>query len=161
MFLDNLKLVLDIVAAITVIAGVIIALLQFRDQNHLRQIDTIFRIYSQFGQESFARHFRLVTRWNYETYAEFLEKSPMDEDISLIVVSTLYEHMGLLLKRKYASIGLLNDLLGDTVLMVWAKVEPIWLGFRKKYNEPEMAIWFEYLHDAIVQYKAKIKDKPV
>ncbi len=142
-----------------VIIGVIIALLQLRHAYRLRQADTVIRLYSSFGEETFVRHFRRVTSWDYKTYEAFLEKSTEDDDISLTIVSTLFETMGLLLKRKLAPIDLLDDLLGGVVLLAWPKVNPIWVGFRAKYDMPDAAEWFEYLYDAIAHRLPQPEEK--
>jgi len=64
MFLDNLRQILGVVSPLAVAVGVFIALLQLRNQHRLRQIDTVMRLYSSFGQDPFVRHFHRVTNWN-------------------------------------------------------------------------------------------------
>ncbi len=157
MFLDDLKEILAVITPLAVAVGVIIALLQLRNQYRLRQIDTVMRLYSHFGDESFVRHFNRVTNWNYTTYEDYLERRTEDDYISLTVVTVFFEAMGLLLKRKLAPIDLIDDLLSGPILLAWPKAEPIWIGFRKQYGVPAAAEWFEYLHHAIVQRLATLK----
>ena len=125
MSLDALQQILAIAAPIAVTLGVIIALLQLRNQNRLRQIDTVMRLYSSFGQESFLRHFERVTTWGYDTFEAYRENSTSDDQISLMVVGVFFENMGLLLKRKLAILELLDDLLSGPILLAWPKARPI------------------------------------
>ena len=111
MFLNDLKELLAIVTPLAVAVGVIIALLQLRNQYRLRQIDTVMRLYSHFGDDSFVRHFNRVTNWDYQNYEAYLEKRTEDDYISLTVVTFFFEAMRLLLKRKLAPIDLIDDLL--------------------------------------------------
>ena len=116
-FLDNLKQILGVVSPLAVAVGVIIALLQLRNQHRLRQIDTVMRLYSSFGQDPFVRHFKRVTDWTFETYEAYLEKGTEEDYISLTVVTVFFEGMGLLLKRKLAPIDLLDDLLSGPIIL--------------------------------------------
>jgi hypothetical protein len=157
-FLDNLKQILGVVSPLAVAVGVIIALLQLRNQHRLRQIDTVMRLYSSFGQDPFVRHFKRVTDWTFETYEAYLEKGTEEDYISLTVVTVFFEGMGLLLKRKLAPIDLLDDLLSGPILLAWPKARPVWLGFRAHYGVPAAAEWFEFLHDSIVRRSGGLKE---
>lgn len=159
MFLNDLKELLAIVTPLAVAVGVIIALLQLRNQYRLRQIDTVMRLYSHFGDDSFVRHFNRLTNWDYQTYEAYLEKRTEDDYISLTVVTVFFEAMGLLLKRKLAPIDLIDDLLSGPILLAWPKAKPIWVGFRTQYGVPAAAEWFEFLHNAMVQRLANLKEK--
>ena len=159
MFIADLKEILAIVTPLAVAVGVIIALLQLRNQYRLRQIDMVMRLYSRFGDDSFVRHFSRVTNWDYETYEAYLERRTEDDYISLTVVTVFFEAMGLLLERKLAPIDLVDDLLSGPILLAWPKVQPIWIGFREQYGVPAAAEWFEYLHLVIVQRLATLKER--
>lgn len=156
MTLEIVQAVLSIAAPLSVIVGIIIALVQLRNQNRLRQLEIVMKLYSSFGEQTFVRHYHRVTHWKYKTYADYRKQSDMDDDVSLLVVSVFFEHMGLLLKRNFAPIDLLDDLLSGPILDVWPKVRPIWIGLREEYNHPAWAEWFEFFHDAMVRRMAQL-----
>lgn len=158
-FLNDLKELLAIVTPFAVAVGVIVALLQLRNQYRLRQIDTVMRLYSHFGDDSFVRHFSRVTNWDFQNYEAYLERRTEDDYISLTVVTVFFESMGLLLKRNLAPIDLIDDLVSGPILLAWPKVQPIWVGFRAQYGVPAAAEWFEFLHGAILRRLAKLKDR--
>ena len=144
-------------APLALIIGVVIALFQFRHQRHLRELEIVMRLYSTFGEEQFLRHFRRVAGWKHETYAAYRQRNDPDDYISLMVVSVFFENMGLLLKRRFAPIHLLDDLLSGPILEIWPKVEPVWAGLHKENHQPSWAEWFEYFHDAMARRMAGSK----
>jgi hypothetical protein len=91
MSLSNLKDFLAIVAPIMVAIEAIIALLQLRNQNLLRQIDIVLRLYSKFGDEAFARHFIRFTNLNLATYEDYLKNSSPDNYLSLAITTGFFE----------------------------------------------------------------------
>jgi hypothetical protein len=161
LFLEAFQQILSVAAPLAVTAGVIVALLNLRNQYRLRQFDTVMRLYSHFGEDAFVRHFNRVTNWSYDTYDAYLEKRTEDDYISLTVVTVFFEGMGLLLKRKLAPIDLIDDLLSGPILLAWPKTQPIWVGFRAQYNVPAAAEWFEFLYYAMARRLARLEgNKP-
>ena len=156
MTIDTLQRVISMAASLALITGVIIALIQLRNQQHLRELEIVMRLYATFGEEQFLRHYRRVASWQNETYAAFRQRNDPEDYISLMVVSVFFENMGLLLKRKFARITLLDDLLSGPVLEIWPKVQPVWAGLRAEYNQPSWSEWFEFFHDAMVRRMAKL-----
>src|SRR3989304_8199179 len=156
MLLEFIQQVFAAAAPLAVTVGVIIALLQLRNQNRLRQIDTVMRLFSSFGQESFLHHYRRVTTWKYDTYKAFQKEAGEEDHMSLMVVSVFFENMGLLYKRKLASLELLDDLLSGPIISAWRKVKPIWVGRRAEYNQPQWSEWFELLSEDMAKRLANL-----
>ena len=157
MGLDTLQHILAPAASLALIAGVIIATLQFRNQQHLRELEIVMRLYATFGEEHFVRHYLRVSKWPYKTFEAYREKGDPEDLVSLMVVSVFFENMGLLLKRGYAPLPLLDDLLSGPVLDSWPKVAPIWSGLRAQFNQPSWAEWFEFFHDEMANRMARLK----
>jgi hypothetical protein len=150
---------LSVVAPLAVSIGVIIALLQLRNQYRLRQIDTLMRLFLYFGQEGWIRHFNRVTAWKYKTYDAYRKKRSEDDHVSLMVVSGFFENVGILHKRGLAPLDLIDDLASGPILLSWRKVGPIWAGLRAEYGQPQWAEWYEALNDAMVERLAKSERK--
>lgn len=159
MSFDSFQQALAAAAALAVAVGVVIALLELRGQNRLHQIDTVMRLFSSFGEESFLHHYRRVTSWPFASYEDFREGATEDDHVSLMVVSVFFENMGLLYRRKLAPIDLLDDLLSAPIVTTWQKVRPIWDGMRAEYSQPQWVEWFELLNDAIVARVARPNGK--
>ena len=159
MSFQTFQQILSVVAPIAVTTGVIIALLQLRNQYRLRQIDTVMRLFLYFGGEEYTRHFNRVTNWKYKTYKVYRKKRSDDDHVSLLVVSAFFENLGLLYKRGLAPLDLIDDLASGAILLSWQRVGPIWVGLRAEYGQPQWAEWFEALHDALVERLAKLDRK--
>jgi len=159
MSFDVIQQALATAAPLAVIIAVIIALLQLRGQNRLRQFDTVMRLFTSFGQDSFIRHYRRVTTWKYDTYEAFKKKATEDDHVSLMVVSVFYENMGLLYKRRLAPLELLDDLNSAPIISSWQKVKPIWVGLRAEYGQPQWVEYYEMLSDAMVERLTRLEGK--
>jgi hypothetical protein len=149
MAVDTIQRILTIAAPIAVIIGVIIALLQLRNQTRLRQFELAMRLHSRLGEEHFVRHYQRVMGWKYRSYAAFRNKKSPEDHVSLLIVGVFFENMGLLLKRGLAPIDLLDDMLSGPILEAWPKTRPIWIGLREEHDHPAWAEWFEYLYNAM------------
>jgi hypothetical protein len=159
MSLETIQHILGIAAPIVGIVGVVIALIQLRNQNRLRQMDTVMHLFSSFGSETFLNHFERVMGWKFDTYESFKKKASDDDSVSLMVVSVFFENMGLLYKRKLASLELLDDLLSGPIISAWRKVKPIWVGRRVEFNQPQWAEWFEMLSEDMAKRLASLESK--
>jgi hypothetical protein len=156
---DIIQKTFTIAAPLAVIIGVIIALFQLHSQNRLRQIDTVMRLFSSFGQESFLHHYRRVTTWKFDTYEDFQKNAGENDHVSLMIVSVFFENMGLLHKRRLAPLDLLDDLLSAPIINSWRKVKVIWAGLRAEYDQPQWVEWFELLNNAMVERLAWLEGK--
>lgn len=92
MLSEQIKELLSLAAPIAIIFGVVIALLELRNQTRLRTIDTVMRIFVTFGTEGFIRRFRRVTTWDFDTFEKFQEKATEEDYESLYVVSVFFEN---------------------------------------------------------------------
>lgn len=151
MLMELIQRVLAIAAPAAVTIGVIIALLQLRNQNRLRQLEIVMRLYSTFGQETFTRHDNRAASWDYASYEESRERGSPEDAPALFVVGVFFENMGLLLKRRSPPIELLDDLLSSPILESWPKIRPTAIGLRQEQGLPAWFEWHEFLHEAMAQ----------
>ena len=156
MTLDDARDLLSIAGPIALILGVAIALFQLRDLRRIRQMEVLMRLFDRFDDESFQRHFQRLLRWTYRDFADFERRAKEEDRVSLNTVGVFFENMGLLYKRKMAPIGLLDDMLSGPLTSSWRKSGPIWTGYRRKYQQPMLAEWFELLATDMEKRMARI-----
>jgi hypothetical protein len=130
-----------IVAAIGVIVGVAFTVLQLRDFVKTRHIDLVMRLYSTFGSKEYLEASRRVSLASKDHDA-FLKKYGY---VDVVLVGTLFEGIGILLKRKLMDIELIDDLFSEPVRNSWRTMKPIIEIYRKSLNQPRIFEWFEYL----------------
>ncbi len=159
MLFDTIHRILSKAAPLVAIFGVVIALIQLRGQNRLRQMDTVMRMYSTFGHDSFLHHHHRVMNWKHDTYEAFKKKGTEEDNVSLMAVSVFFENMGLLYKRGLAPLDLLDDLLSGPITSTWKKVKPLWVGLRAENSQPQWAEWFELLSEDMIKRLEQLENK--
>jgi len=133
-----------VVAASSVVAGVIYYSFVLRNQARVRQTDLIMRLYSIFGSKEFLEANRRVVDVASKDYDAFLKKYGW---VDVVQVGTLFEGMGVLLKRNLIDMELVDDLFSEPVRSLWGRMKPMIESDRKRFNQPRIFEWFEYLVD--------------
>lgn len=138
------------VAAISVVVGVILAVLQLRDFVRTRQTDLIMRLYSVFGSREFQEAWVETMRLEFKDYQEYLNKYGAGSErpvySSVNMVASFFEGIGILLRRQLVNINLVDDLFSSDIIITWHKIKPLAEGWRRQFNRPQISEYFEYLH---------------
>ena len=148
-----------VVAAAGVMIGVVYYILDIRHQAKVRQTDLVMRLYTTFGSTEFQKAFQMIVTMEYEDYADYVKRYRTNAEIRAagMTVNTFFEGIGVLVKRKLVSIGLVDDLLGGAILSVWEKRKPITEGSRQRYSRPSTWEWFEYLYNETRKRETKLQ----
>lgn len=159
MTLSEARDLLSLAAPIALILGVAVALFQLRDLRRMRQMEVVIRLFDRFEEESFQNHFQRLLRWTYRDFADFERRAKQEDRTTLNTVGVFFEKMGLLYERKLAPIGLLDDMLSGPLTSSWRKTAAIWTGYRRKYQQPMLAEWFELLATDMEKRMARIDSR--
>jgi len=155
----------SLVAAISVVFGVIFAVLQLRDLVKTRQTDLVMRLYSAYGSKEFQEAWVETLRLEFKDYNDYLKKygatSEKSVYTSVNMVASFFEGIGILLHRKLVDIALVDDLFSSDIIVTWHKMKPIVEGWRKHFNRPQISEWFEYLHNEMQKREQKLTSKQV
>jgi hypothetical protein len=137
-----------LVAAISVIVGVIFAIFQMRDAARTRHTGLIIQLNPALKVTSGEITEAMSKIWNLEfrDYEEYLEKygDPLS-DKAFYTITEYYGALGFLLHRRLIDVDIIDYLLSGSTSRVWEKLKPIIDGMRKRHM-PELFEWFEYLH---------------
>lgn len=130
------------VASASVVAGIVYYALQVRHQSRIRQTDLIIRLYSFYNTEACQKALAQVLTLDYKDYDDFVQKygsvpspSPNEVQISLQMVGTFFEGVGVLLSQGLLDINLVQKLFN--VKGYWKKIEPVVIELRKTLKDPE------------------------
>ena len=140
-----------IIASISVVVGVILALLQLRDQVKNRQAQLVVQLYNQFSDTEFLENVDYTLN-EYENFdPESFSKNGQDawNDQRMISVLIFFEGIGVLAKRKLIDINLVGDMLSTPIIMVWKTLEPRIKASRKALQREQVGEWFEFLYEEI------------
>jgi len=141
-----------IVAAVGVIVGVILAILELRNITKTRQMELIMSIYSLFTRREYIDALEKIRTREFKDYEEYMKKHGVTD---LMQVSGLYEGLGFLLHRGFLDIDTVRELLSESTKMVWEKVKPMvedarqQLSQRKSGEYVPVYQWWEYLYDEL------------
>jgi len=138
------------IAAVSVVAGIVYYSFQIRNQTKARQSDLVIRLYTGFSTKEFQEADLKVLNTEFKDYNDFVKKygaftsgKPIHK--AILMVSSFFELIGVLLYRKLIDAGMVENLF--SVRIRWEKLKPIAEELRKHYSEPRLYEWFEYLYN--------------
>ena len=70
-----------------------------------------------------------------------------------IAVCSYYDGIGVMVKRDLVDIGMVYDLIADSIIVMWEKIGPIFKNTRERVQNPYLYDDFEYLYDEIIKYR--------
>jgi hypothetical protein len=148
--LADIQTVSIVVAAASVVAGVIYYAFQIRHQTRTRDTDLVTRLQSIYTSKEYQDAYGQVLSLKFVDYDDFTKKygslfSNNPVSTALRMVCGFNEQLGVLYYRKLVDINLVGELF--TVRRPWEKVRPIAEGARKEFNQPGLYEWFEYLYN--------------
>lgn len=139
-----------IVAALGLIVGVVLAILELRNVAKRRQMELIMNIYSSFGTREYVDAWEKIRTRATKDYDEYIKEHGWAD---VTQVSSVFEGLGVLLRRKFLDIDLVRELLSESTKMTWEKVKPIVEDARKQIAQrksgeyiPMYQSW-EYLYN--------------
>jgi len=141
--------VLTALGGLALILGVAVGLLQLRGLGRQRQEELVIRLYAPFLDPAFAAGYTHILSFDFTSYKDFENRSSPDDLAAIYQVNQLFAMMGLLHRRGLTSLDLLDDLLGDNVLLYWNKVAPLAWGRRARFDAPDLFQNVEHLARAL------------
>jgi len=140
------------VAAIGVIIGVVLTVLQLRDIAKTRHTELIMRLYSTYGSNEFREAIIKVMNLQFEDYEDYVKKygawfSDEPAHKAMAMVGMFFEGLGILLDEKLIDASLTYKLFSTPIRLFWAKFKPLAEGLRKEFNDPTVFENCEYLYN--------------
>ena len=139
-----------IAAALGVLVGVVIAVVELRNLVKQRHTDLVTRLSSDIAldRESLEAFVDIVEA-EFEDYDDFVRKygkfiSKNPVPMSFMMIGNSFEQIGVLLRNKLIDASLVYQLF--LVIITWEKTKPLVEGMRKEHHDPGFFEWFEYLY---------------
>jgi hypothetical protein len=158
----EVSLILDSLQALSIIAGIGIAIQQLRgiEQTNQRDLETRevqlqLNLLTQIRTMEFLkRYMHLVYDQEYDTYQEWIEKygprSNRESYSSYVYVTGMYQNIGLLLKKKILSPeDIAEQIRPMSFITLWKKIEPI-VNHHRNTTNPSAYEPFEYLANEMI-----------
>ncbi len=145
-----------VLASISVIIGVILAILQLREQNKTRQAQLFIEIYTQFMRgELQDMHFEILEAFGKHTKDSDPEIWETNRGMINSVLSFL-EGVGVLVKRGLLDINLVADLISTPTIRIWEAMQNWVMWSRDNLNRPQLWEWTEYLYQEIMKIPSRV-----
>ncbi|UCB60620.1 MAG: hypothetical protein JSW72_00720 [Candidatus Bathyarchaeota archaeon] len=142
-----------VIAATSVVVGVIFAILQLRNAMKQRRTEILMNLYSKLGSTEFANALERIRTSEYTDYHEYVEKYGVAE---LFQVGSVFEGLGFLLHRKLVDKDLASIFSSSEMMAcTWEKVEPMVENARKQLSQRKageylpMLVWWEYIYNEV------------
>ena len=141
-----------IVAAISVVVGVIFAIFQMRDAAKTRHTELIIQLNPALNitMKEVIDSVSKILNMEFTDYEDYLENygDPLS-NTELHAITGYNDGLGYLLSKGLIDIETIEYILSGSTKMLWEKLIPITEGMRKHYDLPELSKWFEYLYNEL------------
>jgi hypothetical protein len=140
-----------IVGSVIVISGVIFGIIQIRQYQQQRQDVAAVQLVNSFQSPDFNKSLRQV--WSLPDAAEwqeFQERGDQWEAAAFQVGMTL-ETMGVLVYRRIVPLSILDELMGDAILVLWRKLQPWVAHLRTEQKRDSAYEWFQWLAERLAE----------
>jgi len=146
-----------IVAAVGVLVGVALTVLELRNLVQTRQTELVMRLYSSRASKEFQESWKKVMAKEFKDYHDY-EK--WYEWSDFIEVGIFFEGIGILLCRKLIDIRLVDDLFSYIMKTTWEKIKRVVEEVRKRNNAPQIFEWFEFLYNEMQKRERPLAKTP-
>jgi hypothetical protein len=147
-----------IIAAVGVLIGVVLTVLEVRNLVETRQTDLVIRLYSTFGSEELQDAWEKTQTREYKDFNAYRSEYGLRE---VNEVGWFFEGVGVLLHRKLIDIRLVDDLFSSPVKRAWERLKPIAEGERNQTRRPQIWEWFEYLYNEMQKREQNLQQAGV
>jgi hypothetical protein len=148
--MDDISLIATIVTTVSIVIGVIFALLELRHLTRTRRTEIIMKIYEQFGSSEIVEAVFKIGAAEFENFEDYAKKYGL---IEVTKVAVLFEGVGVLLEQNLIDIKLVDRLFGPTLNSLWERMKPVIYAMRKASNEPFFFSHYEYLIKRLSAYR--------
>lgn len=161
----DLQTISVIVAAVSVVIGVIMSVLSIRNLAKSRRTSIFLDFHKQADQEFLEDMFEVVGEWSWDNYEDFQTKygplaSP-ERWAKFIHVSSFFDSMGKLLENKITDAELIPEALAVIAMNWWEKIESIQADMAKSWRASGSLESSKFLYDTLKKfgYHSTIQNK--
>jgi hypothetical protein len=150
LFVLDVTEISTVVAAVSVVVGVIFTVLELRHMTRTRQTDLIMRMYESMAKKDVWEMLLRVGGSKFTSFEQYAKEYGLTDAAEVL---TIFEGVGILLEQKLIDIRLVDRLFGGIVGAMWEKLAPVLDGMRKSLRDPYLSMHFEYLYHRMRVYR--------
>ena len=146
-----------VLAAASVVAASTFYSFQIWNQTRLRRTDLLLRLYSTWDTLEFQEAFHRLYWADFHDYDSFLASVEGERHVGSYV-ATFYDQVGALLRRNLIDYDLVDDLLGNSAIQLWEKIEHVIREARVRSHDPRLYEHFEFLHGEMSRRGSEVSE---
>jgi hypothetical protein len=149
----DLTAISSLVTTLSVVIGVIFALMELRHLTETRKTEIIMNLYERFTSKEIVEAMsKVLTAGKFESLEDYGKKYGLTE---ALMIANLYEGLGVLLEQNLIDIKMVAGLFGGAagLFSLWKKMEPMIHALREFMHSPFFLSHFEYLVKRLSEYK--------
>jgi len=161
----DLQTISIIVAAVSVVIGVIMSMLSLRNYAKSRRASIFLDFHKQADQEFLEDLFEVVGEWSWSDYEEFLAKyGPTTNPknwAKFVRVGSFFDSMGKLIEEKITDAELIPEAMAVIAMAWWEKIEPIQVDIARRWRYSGSLDSSKTLYDKLkkIGYHSPVQDE--
>jgi hypothetical protein len=140
-----------IVGSVVVISGVIFGIIQIRQYQQRRQDVAAVQLVNSFQSPDFNKSLRKVWSLPDEAGWQEIQAHGNEWEAAAFQVGMTLETMGVLVYRRIVPLAILDDLMGDAILVLWRKLQPWVEHLRIEQKRDSAYEWFQWLAERLAE----------
>ena len=159
--LETLANLAEVLGAITIIGGLLFAVVQIRQyRRQLRETATL-ELMSTFQTPEFARAFRVLRSLPDDIPSTELTAKQSEVEAAAMSVCAVYETIGVLVFRGILPFRVVEDLTGGAIVLCWRKLRTWIEETRVETSNERLFEWFQWLAERFSeQQRADANSRP-
>jgi hypothetical protein len=142
-----------IIAATSVVIGVIMSVLSIRNLAKSRRASIFLDFHKQADQKFLEDMFEVVGEWNWSDFEQFMAKYGPTANTKnwakFIHVSSFFDSMGKLIEDKITDADLIPETMAVMTMAWWEKIEPIQADLAKRWRSSESLESSKFLYKTL------------
>lgn len=140
-----------IVGSVVVISGVIFGIIQIRQYQQQRHDVAAVQLVNSFQSPEFNKSLKNV--WSLPDAASWQELRECGNgwQEAAFQVGMTMETMGVLVYRRIVPLAILDELMGDAILVIWRKLQPWVEHLRIEQKRDSAYEWFQWLAERLAE----------
>jgi hypothetical protein len=148
----DLTTISSLVTSVSIVIGVIFALMELRHLTGTRKTEIIMNVYDRFTSKEIVEAMsRVIMAENFKSLEDYGKKYGLTE---VIMIAHIYEGLGVLLEQNLIDIKMVDSLFGPMLNSLWErKMKPVVYALRELMHQPFFLSHSEYLVKRLNDYR--------
>lgn len=154
MNIETISNISQLIGTATIVGGTVFGLIQLYELKKQSRNTVAGELMRTFMGAELANGITLIRGLPDGVSADELRAAGPEAERAAVLICTTFETMGLLVFQRIAPFGLVVELAGGIIVVMWHKLGP-WLSqIRVEQSQPSWAEWFQWLAQQCARHKS-------